>query len=160
MGSGCYNCCSGCLRVWATLSVLGISNTHPCPTFQPVSSDSYSLVPLKSPWHQTHPYHPDPHPLSPGFSLRPSHQYSPLSLSTHHSFHSDWRQDPCAPPHGYLHGLLPVPAFPGVHGPLLPMSRAGSSPTLRSSQSPHPSGYWRKKRRPRSCTMLCCRRKR
>lgn len=40
------------------------------------------------------------------------------------------------------------------------MSWAGNFPTLRSSRSPHPYGYWRRKRRPRLCTMLCCRRKR
>lgn len=146
MGSGCSSCSSECLG-------------PPMPTHVPPSHPSLSYDPVTQmvpplPLAPIHPHHPSPyHPASPcsldiSTALSPSQHTIPFTQMGTGSLPSPWLA--VSTDHSQ-------PSLPEL---LLSMSRTGSSPTLRSSRTPHPSSYWRRRRRPRSCTMLCCTRRR
>lgn len=144
MGSGCSSCSSECPGPGPP----PLGRGPPIPTHAPPSHPSFSYNPVTQivlPLHLApiHPHHGIP---------TPHHPASPCSLdfNTAHSAHSDGGRA--------VGGRLSVStgySQPSLPQPLLPMSWTGSSPTLRSSRSPHLSSYWRRRRRPRSCTMLC-----
>ena len=140
MGSGCCSCCSECQRARPSPN----TPNHPGP--------STAL----SPSQHTKPFCSDecfPWPI-------PWPQHSPLSLSAHQPFCSDeCFPSPWVPVS--TGSSQPWPA-PGAQRPpsFLPVSWVGSSPVLRTSRTLHPSGYWRRRRRPRSFTMPWSRRRR
>lgn len=87
-------------------------------------------------------------------------QHSPLSLSVHQPFRSDeCFPSPRVPVSTGSSQSLPAPGAQRLLS-FLPVSWVGSSPVLRTSRTLHPSGYWRRRRRPRLCTMPWSRRRR